>query len=90
MEKYKNTSFIIADSYNNIKKLQLEPWYLNNVNKNAGIWIGEGIGSQSAINFKSMSMEVRRLSFSDMAFVTDKNNALPIRKVIMEEKNDEK
>ncbi len=89
-KNFKNTNIIIYDTYNNIKKLQLELWYLNNVNKTVGIWIGDGVGTQTAISYKNLLLEYRKMQFSDMAFANDKSNVIPIRKVIVaEEKNEE-
>lgn len=87
---YKNTTMIILEEYDNLKKLQLETWYISNINKNAGIWIGEGVGTQNAITFKNLPMEVRKLEYKDMAFVGDKNGVTPIRLVVsgMEEDNE--
>lgn len=90
-KNYKNTIMIILDEYNNLKQLQVESWYLSNVNKNVGIWIGDGVGSQTAITFKNLSMDVRKMAFSDMAFTSEKNNVIPIRLVVsgMEDEDEE-
>lgn len=81
---FNNVSFVICDEYDYVKKLQLETWYVTQVDKSLGIWIGPNVGAQSAIAFKNMAMEVRKLEFSDMAFVSDKNGVVPIRKVVSE------
>ena len=89
---YKNTFIIILDEYNNLKKLQVESWYLSNVNKNIGIWIGEGVGSQTAITFRNLPIDFRKMAFNDMAFVSTKNTITPIRIVVagMEDEINEK
>ena len=90
-KKYVNTTFILLDEYNNTKKYQIEPWFLSNANKNAGIWLGEGIGTQSVITYKNLSMEIRKIVFSDMAFADDPQiGVMPIRKVVVTEASDEK
>ena len=90
-KKYVNTTFILLDEYNNTKRYQIEQWFLQNANRSAGIWIGEGIGNQSVITYKNVSMEIRKLAYSDMAFVDDPTiGVMPIRKVVVSEVSDEK
>ena len=90
-KKYVNATFVLFDSYDNTKKYQLEQWFLLNANRNAGIWIGEGIGNQSAITYKNISMELRKIAYSDMAFVDDSEvGVMPIRKVVVSEESNEK
>ena len=86
---YVNTNFILIDEYESNKKLELEPWYMNNVNKNAGIWIGEDIGIQTTFSFKGLTPDMRKIVYSDMAFANDKNALIPIRKVVVVESEDE-
>ena len=85
--KYQN-HFIILDSYENLKHLMLEPWYAEVVNKSTGIWIGDGVGAQTAITFKGLSPDARRIQFSDMAFIAAKECCL-IRKMVTVEEEEE-
>lgn len=65
---YQNTYFIFVDNYNAYKNLQLEPWYQTQINHSNGIWIGEGIASQMAINLVQLDAETRKRDFACMAF----------------------
>ncbi len=90
-KKYVNSTFVLFDSYDNTKKYQIEQWFLLNANRNAGIWIGEGVGNQSAITYKNISMELRKIVYSDMAFADDSEiGVMPIRKVVVSEGSNEK
>lgn len=80
--------FIILDSYENLRHLMLETWYTEVVNKNNGIWIGDGVGTQTAITFKGLSPDARRIQFSDMAFISAKECCL-IRKMVTIEEDEE-
>lgn len=80
-----NTHFIFVGANDNHKKLQLEGWYENIMVPNYGIWIGEGVDSQTSITFKGLSSDVRRINISDMAFVANKNEITIIRKVVENE-----
>lgn len=42
-------NFILVDSVDKIKKIELETWYKNCVNNNNGIWIGNGINDQFSL-----------------------------------------
>ena len=86
---FNNVSFVICDEYDYIRKLQLETWYVTEVDKSVGIWVGPNIGAQSAISFKNMSSEIRNIEYDDMAFVSDKTGVIAIRKVVSEPNEEE-
>ena len=67
-----NSYFVFIDTYNSIRNLQTDIWYQNNVNNTYGIWLGEGIGNQVAININDLSVDHRKAKFPYMAFVVNK------------------
>lgn len=83
-----NVHFIFFDVYESIRGLQTEMWY-QNLEKNYGIWLGEGIANQSCINVNKLSLDDRKLNFEYMAFVVDKNNYNVIKHVVDQEVEDE-
>lgn len=77
-----NSYYIIADAYQNYKNLQVEPWYQGNVDNSSGIWIGEGIGNQLALNISNLSMEDRKLAFPFMAYVINRGQHVAIKHIV--------
>ena len=62
-------SFILIDSLDKIKKIELEPWYKNSVNTNYGIWIGNGINDQYSIKINQKIPEMKENIPEDFCFV---------------------
>lgn len=73
-----NFSLIFIDSATNIKKLEFEDFYRNNVNNNRGIWIGNGITEQMILKCGRMPREYRETINNKIGFVIE--NGL-IRKI---------
>lgn len=59
---------IIADDYELIKNVQTEEWYSKNIDNTYGIWLGEGIGTQTAISAMSLSIEDKKEIFPCISF----------------------
>jgi len=76
-----NANFILVDTYNSYKKLQVESWY-SSVDNSSGIWLGGDIGSQILINVSNLSLEERKLDFPCLAFVVDKGNKTIIKHMV--------
>ena len=64
-----NSKFVLIDVYGSIKNLGTEIWYQSCVDKSYGIWLGENVGTQLAINISNLSMEDRKINFPNMAFM---------------------
>lgn len=91
IELYKNAYFIFFDIYSSYRNIQMEQWYQSKFDNANGIWLGTDVGSQIAINFSDITMNDRKLNFSDMAFLADKSMKTCIRHVVDiegEEKNE--
>ena len=69
INNYSNSYFIIADNYSSYKKTMKENWYLNNVNKSSGIWIGADVDTQIAIRFNNMSKADANDDFNGVCYV---------------------
>ena len=89
-DNYVNSNFIFVDTYQQIKKLQVEPWYQAQVNNNNGIWLGTEVGSQMAINVSSLSLEDKKENYDYMAFAIINSNHVKIKYVVDTGDNNEK
>ena len=80
-----NNFFIFADDYDDIKNLKVEEWYRTNVNTSNGIWMGDGVGSQMAINITNLTLEDRKLNYPCMAFMVNNGRKKNIKYIIDED-----
>ncbi len=62
-------NFVIADSIDKIRKIEIESWYRNNSNGNFGIWLGNGINDQFSIKIAQKINEMRLDVPSNFCFV---------------------
>ena len=51
-------NFIIIESIDNIRKLEIEQWYKNTVNTSNGIWIGNGINDQFSLRITQKTKDI--------------------------------
>lgn len=86
----KNNMFLFVDDYSSYKNMQLEPWYSTQVNNTSGIWLGDGIGSQIAINVTNIDAETRKKNFAYMGFAITKGKLTTIKCVVDVEEQNEK
>ena len=61
-KKLSKTSYVIVDTFDNLKKLEYDLWYKDIVNSTRGIWIGNGLAEQNVFkvfaNSKSISVSI--------------------------------
>ena len=69
MNKDSNSKFILVDTYTSFKNLGTEVWYQSSVDNSYGIWLGENVGTQLAINISNLTMDDRKVMFMCMAFM---------------------
>ena len=62
-------NFIIVDSIDKIKKIEIESWYKNCVNNNFGIWIGNGINDQFSLKISQKIEEMKEDVPNNFCFV---------------------
>ena len=62
-------SFIIVDSIDKIRKVEMESWYKNCVNNNFGIWIGNGINDQFSLKISQKIEEMKEDVPNNFCFV---------------------
>lgn len=90
IKQYKNAYIILIDLYASYKNVQMEQWCQQVIDNQSGIWLGNEVASQMAINITNLTMEDRKLNFKDMAFVVDMGKRKVIRHVIDLEEINEK
>lgn len=79
---------LLVDTYVSFKRIQTDSWYQSNVDNNYGIWLGEEVGTQLAINCNNLSMEDKRMYFPYIGFAI-KNGKHKIVKYMIEKSEDE-
>jgi len=69
-------NYILVDTINNIKKLELENWYKSNFVNSKAIWIGPGINEQYTIK---ITTRLRKDITEEFALVISKGKATTIK-----------
>ncbi len=68
INKNSKSKFILVDTYTSFKNLGTEVWYQSCVDNSYGIWFGENVGTQLALNISNLSMDDRKVLLPFMAF----------------------
>ena len=68
-------NFILVDSIDGIKKIELDSWYRSNVNNTNGIWLGSGINDQFCLKVSQRLPEMREDVPDNFAFVVKRGKA---------------
>ena len=74
-------NFIIVDSIDKIKKIEIETWYKNSVNNNFGIWIGNGINDQFSIKVSQKIDDMKENVPDNFCFVIKRGKAQYVKYV---------
>ncbi len=90
IKKYTKNRFIIYDDYNSYKSLEVEPWFVKNIDKSTGIWLGENATNQLSIKMPNLSLEERKMVFSQIGYIVKNSSHTIIRYVVDKEFDDEK
>ena len=84
-----NNYFIGVDTYSSYNNLQVETWYQSNIDKSTGIWLGEDIANQLAINISNIPLDDRKIMFRYMLFAIRKGKYEIVKHVVEEGETDE-
>ena len=79
--------FILIDSIDKIKKIELEPWYKNCVSNNDGIYIGNGINDQFSLRYTTKLDEMKQDVPNKFCFVIKKGKPMYVKYVTKFELN---
>lgn len=80
--KCTNNTFLFFDDSDGYKRLQIEPWYKDNINNTFGIWLGEDIGVQIALGVMSLSMEDRQNLFPCIGYPIYQGKHMTVKYVV--------
>lgn len=64
--------FILVDSVDNLKKIELESWYKNCVNNTNGIWIANGINNQFSLKVSQKINDMKEELPDNFCFVVNR------------------
>lgn len=81
-------NYILVDSIDKIKKIELDSWYKSIINTNEGIWIGNGINDQFSIKTTVKIPELKEELKENYCFVIKKGKPDLIQYVESDEEND--
>ena len=90
IKKDSKAKFVFIDTYVSYKNLSTEEWYQSSVDATYGIWLGENVGTQLAININNLTLDDRKIDFPYMAFAVNNGKHKLIRYVVEKvEQNEE-
>lgn len=78
-KEIKNIRFIFIDTIDNIKTLQYESWYKQNVDLGEGLWLGNGIANQFTIKVTTTSRSIREEIPEDFGYKISKGKPTLIK-----------
>ena len=90
LKNYKRNKFIIFDDYNSYKSLETENWYRANINNGSGIWLGENAGNQYSIKMPNLSLDEKKISFTEIGYAVKNNKHTIMRYIVDKEFDNEK
>ena len=82
--KLNNSYFILADNYTSMKKLENEAWFKKQTTKN-GIWIGQGLNTQTIIPANDIKTYDANEDFNGLAYNINEGNYEVIKIIGTEE-----
>ena len=85
-----NFSLLFIDNSTNIKKLEFEEFYRNNINNSNGIWIGNGINEQMLFKYGRLPKEYRENITSKYGFIIENGLVFKIKLIDYNGGNSEK
>ena len=80
-----NSYFVFVDTYNSIRNIQTEIWYQTLNDNTYGIWLGQDVGNQMAININDLKMEDRKANFPFIAYLVTKGEYSIFKYVVEDE-----
>ncbi len=78
----KKSIYVFVDNYEDIRNLRLEKWY-RDINTGYGIWLGQGLDSQSIFNGAKLSDEDKKFKFDGLGYIIE-NDKCAIIKTVMD------
>lgn len=72
-------NFLLIDSIDNIKKVEYESWFKDNLSLGDGIWIGDGINDQFTLKVSVRTDEVKENITDDFCFVLKRGKPVLVK-----------
>ena len=72
-------NYIFIDTVDKIKNFEYEPWFKSNVNKNEGIWVGNGIDNQYLLTITQRTPEVKEDIDYNFCFLVTRGKPILIK-----------
>ncbi len=91
-KKLGNINYIIVDTVNNFKKVEIERWYKNYTDANGGIWIGNGISDQYTLKLSKTPKSLSEDIPNNFGYIVKNGVAILVKLLeedVMEEKKEE-
>ena len=85
MPEYTNCHILLIDSYSAYKNLQIETWYQSSINPLNGLWLGNEVQNQMAINIPKLTMDDKNLDFLYQVFAVENGNYTVLKCVVEDE-----
>lgn len=73
--------FILVDSIDQLKKIELETWYKNCINNDTGIWVGNGINDQFTLKVSQKIEEMKQEVPDSFCFVVNRGKPVYVKYV---------
>ena len=85
MPEYTNCHILLIDSYSAYKNLQIETWYQSSINPLNGLWLGNEVQNQMAINIPKLTMDDKNLDFLYQVYAVENGNYTVLKCVVEDE-----
>lgn len=88
-QELKKVSYIIFESANKLNNFSYSDWYKENVSKDTGIWLGNGVNEQYIMKSKSTSYRLANECGTDYGYVFTNGKPSLVKLVGMKENNED-
>ena len=77
--------FVFIETYEELNLLKIEDWYQAVVKPDYGIWVGDGVASQSLIRFNDLTQEDRNMNNPEYSLVATGGKRTLIKHIVFKE-----
>ena len=77
--------FVFIETYEELNILKIEDWYQAVVKQDYGIWVGEGVASQSLIRFNDLTQEDRNMNNPEYSLVSTAGKRTLVKHIVFKE-----
>lgn len=88
IKESKKCSFILIDNANRLAQHTFDEWYMNNIEENTGIWVGNGIQEQTLLSLDINSSNIDNKCGKTWGYLVKDGNSTAVKLVGMQETED--